>query len=56
LWNAGTGTATLCFSGNGIGFGSGINKKWNNEVQIQNEKSTFWETLLLLTLERQDFV
>jgi hypothetical protein len=46
-------------SGSGFGsrFGSGYNIKLNKKVKkIKDERQTFWEIMLLLTLESQDFV
>jgi hypothetical protein len=43
--------------GSGTGFGSGYNIKWNKKVKrIKNERTTFREIKLILTLTRQDFV
>jgi hypothetical protein len=44
------GTGTGMYSGSGTGLESG-----SNIYRIQKSKSTFWETLLLLALKRQDF-
>jgi hypothetical protein len=42
--------------GSGTGFGSGSNIKWNKESQkIKNERPTFKEIMLLLSLKKQDF-
>ncbi len=49
----------FCFrtwSGSGFESGAGSNIKWNTKVKSQilkNEMTTFWETILLLKLERQ---
>jgi hypothetical protein len=48
-------------TGSGSGFGSGFNIKWNTVQQskkskIENEMTTFWETILLLTIKRRGFV
>jgi hypothetical protein len=59
-------TATFCLSGtltgmlygsvSGTGFGSGSNIKCNKKVKkIKNERPTFWEIMLLLTLKRVRF-
>ena len=44
------GTGTGMYSGSGTGLESG-----SNIYRIQKSKSTFWETLLFLSLKRQDF-
>jgi hypothetical protein len=42
-------------SGTGIGIGPGSNIK--NDTKVKNQKRpTFWETMLLLALKRQDCV
>ncbi len=59
----GTGTATYCINRNRnafrfrTGFGVGFNIKCNKKVnKITNERPNFLETMLLLTLKRQDCV
>ncbi len=57
---AGTGTAMHSGPGSGAGFGSEFNIKCNTKVKklkkLNNERSTFWKTMLLLTVKRQYFV
>jgi hypothetical protein len=58
LWTrTGTaGTVTFCLSGTRTGFESGSNIKCKSKKKIENERPTFREIMLILTLKRQDFV
>jgi hypothetical protein len=72
LWTGTAETITFCLSGAGTGmqygsgsgsgsgsvsgFGSGSNIKCKKVTKYKNERPTFWEIMLLLTLKRQNFV
>ncbi len=43
--------------GSGTGFGQDSNIKWSiKKSKIKNERPTFWETMLLVTLKKQDCI
>jgi hypothetical protein len=51
------GTVTFCHSGTGIHYWIRIQHKMGNSQKIVNERPTFWEIILLLTMiEKARFV